>query len=74
MKRALAGIVGIVVIWGIAAVAQVAAFPVTVSEIQVDGNVEIRTREILEVVDLHPGDEIAEEDLKVDQEAQEHLA
>jgi len=69
MKRVLAGIVGIVAIWGIAAVAQVAAFPVTVSEIQVDGNVEIRTREILEVVDLHPGDEIVEEDLKAASQA-----
>ncbi len=69
MKRVLASIVGIVVIWGIAAAAQVAAFPVTVLEIQVNGNVEIRTREILEVVDLQPGDEIVEEDLKAASQA-----
>ena len=69
MKRALTGIVGIVFIWGIATVAQAAAFPATVSEIQVDGNVKIRTREILEVVNLHPGDEIVEEDLKAASQA-----
>ncbi len=69
MKRVLTSIAVIIVIWGIAAVAQAATFPVTVSEIQVEGNVEIRTREILEVVDLHPGDKIVEEDLKAASQA-----
>lgn len=68
MKKACVCVVGIVV-WGIFAVAQTADFPVVVSEIQITGNAEITSQEILEVVSLHPDDEIGEEDLKAASQA-----
>lgn len=68
MKKACVCVVGIVV-WGIFAVAQTVDFPVVVSEIQITGNVEIASQEILEAVSIHPDDEIGEEDLKAASQA-----
>jgi len=68
VKKACVCVVGIVV-WGIFAVAQTVDFPVVVSKIQITGNVEITSQEILEVVSIHPGDEIGEEDLKAASQA-----
>ena len=68
MKKACVCVVGIVV-WGIFAVGQTVDFPVVVSEIQLTGNVEITSQEILEVVSIHPDDEIGEEDLKAASQA-----
>ena len=68
MKKAFGCVVGIIV-WGVLAVAQTADFPVVVSEIQVTGNVEITTQEILEVITIAPDDAIGEKELKVDSQA-----
>lgn len=68
MKKACVCVVGIVV-WGIFAFAQAVDSPVVVSEIQIAGNVEITSQEILGVVSIHPDDEIGEEDLKAASQA-----
>ena len=45
------------------------AFPTTVQSIVIDGNSEIRTRDILEVVAFDEGDEILQEDVKAASQA-----
>jgi outer membrane protein assembly factor BamA len=49
---------------GLATAAMAADLPLTVSGIEVEGNVEIQTKKILDVVPFHVGDTISNDDLK----------
>lgn len=69
MKRTWVWILGLIIVGGTVAAVGAPEFPITVSEIQVEGNIEIRAREILEVIEFHPGDRIAAEDLKTASQA-----
>jgi len=64
MKRALVLILGLIVAGGFFTGARATDFPLTVAEIQVDGNTKIRTQEIRKAVPFHSGDEIIADDLK----------
>jgi outer membrane protein insertion porin family len=64
MKRTLAWILSVVVVGAMAATLRAAEFPVVISGVKVEGNKEIRAEEILKVVKLKAGQQVAEEDLK----------
>jgi outer membrane protein insertion porin family len=68
-KRLLGGIV-VILLLGLAGLSAFAVeYPITVTAISVEGNVEIRARQILDVVPFHVGDSIAESDLKAASQA-----
>ena len=64
MKRALTLILALTVAWTIAVIAEPSDFPVVVSGIQVQGNVEIQKNNIRKAIPFRVGDEIEAEDLK----------
>jgi len=62
MRRKLLLILGFLLIIGLSVAA--ADFPLTVSGISIDGNVKIKTSDIVKVIGFHAGDEITADQLK----------
>ena len=62
MRRSLLLILGCLLIVGLSVTA--ANFPVTVSGIAVDGNVNIKTSDVMKAITFHAGDEITADQLK----------
>jgi outer membrane protein insertion porin family len=70
MEKRLLGGLAFVVLMGLAAFSAFAVeYPIDVTAISVQGNVEIRTKQILDVVPFHVGDSISESDLKAASQA-----
>jgi outer membrane protein assembly factor BamA len=67
MRRKLLFILGCLVLVGLTATAT--DFPVTVSGINISGNVEIKTHDIMNEIPFHVGDEISSDNLKAASQA-----
>ncbi|MEA3239637.1 MAG: POTRA domain-containing protein [Candidatus Bipolaricaulota bacterium] len=67
MRRKLLLILGCLLIIGLSAAA--ADFPLTVSGISIDGNVKIKTSDIVKVIAFHAGDEITADQMKAASQA-----
>jgi len=60
----------LIILWiGVAVTAAAAQYPLTVEELTIEGNVEIRSREIMEVVPFDVGDSIEEAELRTASQA-----
>jgi len=67
VKRLFVLSLAMILVWSIAALA--AVFPLTISKIEIDGNEEIHTREILDAVSIEPGNQITASELKAASQA-----
>jgi outer membrane protein insertion porin family len=68
MMRKISGML-VVVLIAVSAIGGAAQYPLTISDLSIEGNSEIRLRDILEVVEFEIGDAIEEADLRAASQA-----